>query len=84
VEGHDHHCGVVGVCIGDNNFKYFSMFQVYGGIQLLFMGISHSRFNQAIIDEEERMKRESMQMVVIGVCYVFGILLIIMGMSFFY
>ena len=23
VEGHDHHCGVAGICIGDANFKYF-------------------------------------------------------------
>jgi hypothetical protein len=23
VEGYDHHCGVVGVCIGDASFKYF-------------------------------------------------------------
>ena len=23
IEGFDHHCGVVGVCIGDPNMKYF-------------------------------------------------------------
>lgn len=26
IEGYDHHCGVVGVCVGDCNFKYFCMF----------------------------------------------------------
>lgn len=23
VEGHDHHCGVVGTCVGDPNIKFF-------------------------------------------------------------
>lgn len=39
VEGYDHHCGVVGVCIGDPNFKYFSMYFTYAGLMLVQLGI---------------------------------------------
>ena len=84
VEGHDHHCGVVGVCIGDPNFKYFAMFQVYAGICMIFMGVSHTRFNNSIIVEEEKMRRKTFQLVVVGVCYVFAGIVILMGLGFFY
>mmetsp|Transcript_29451 Transcript_29451/g.44614 ORF Transcript_29451/g.44614 Transcript_29451/m.44614 type:complete len:122 (+) Transcript_29451:327-692(+) len=32
IEGYDHHCGVVGMCIGDVNFKYFTQVIVYSGL----------------------------------------------------
>ena len=48
------------------------------------MGISHSKFNKAILVEEEKVRRNSMQMIALGVCYVFGVLLIFMALSFFY
>ena len=75
---------MVGVCIGDPNFKYFCQFIGYGGVQLIFMGISNSRFNNAILVKEEQDRRKSMQMIALGVSYVFGVLLLVMSLSFFY
>ena len=40
VEGHDHHCGVVGTCIGDKTFKYFIQFMTYGGLQFGLVGVA--------------------------------------------
>ena len=32
VEGYDHHCGVIGICVGDFNFKYFLQMLFYAGV----------------------------------------------------
>ena len=52
VEGFDHHCGFVGVCVGDNNAKYFSQFIMFGGIQVGLIGLSHLKFLNLIVDEK--------------------------------
>ena len=44
VEGHDHHCGVVGLCIGDANFKYFVLWQVYGGLTFVAICVAQLVF----------------------------------------
>ena len=31
-EGHHHHCGVVGKCIGDPTWKFFVLFMFYSGL----------------------------------------------------
>ena len=41
VEGYDHHCGVVGTCIGDPNMKYFIQFMIYSALDLIFVNFTY-------------------------------------------
>ena len=52
IEGYDHHCGVIGICIGDANFKYFILFQFYAGLMYIFMAISFIFVETLFISED--------------------------------
>lgn len=39
-EYHDHHCGVVNICICAANYKYFILFMLYGALMWLALLIS--------------------------------------------
>ena len=48
------------------------------------MGLAHKEFNDGLLVGEEIKRRAGFRIIILGVCYVFGALLIIMGISFFY
>lgn len=52
VEGYDHHCGVVGVCIGDTSFKYFVQFIIYSGLIFVSIGCSSIQYNASLKESE--------------------------------
>ena len=79
-EGHDHHCGVFGVCICDQNIKYFAMFPVYAGLMFIMMGTSNLVTNSGISNNQD------MASVVNNVSsmalFVFGISILCFGLFF--
>lgn len=44
MEGFDHHCDIIGLCIGDINFKPFILFITYLGLTAGSMGVSNFVF----------------------------------------
>lgn len=52
VEGFDHHCDIVGLCIGDANFKPFILFLAYLGLSAGTMGLSNFVFRAKNVPED--------------------------------
>lgn len=79
VEGHDHHCPVMGICVADKTFKPFSLFLFYGGVQCLLIGVG--RILVLIQDKESNEKSNAKEQfnenikafLVIGFTLVYGI-----------
>lgn len=53
VEGYDHHCGVIGMCVGDQNFKYFLQMIAYGALDLFLISKSLFTFTLSIDDDSQ-------------------------------
>ena len=47
VEGYDHHCGVVGICVGDKTFKPFILFIFYCGMLMIAAALTGSALEDA-------------------------------------
>lgn len=47
----DHHCGFIGICVCGANFKYFILFFLYFGLQLLTLAAAFFKLNQNIWNE---------------------------------
>ena len=48
------------------------------------MGLAHGKFNDGILVQEEADRREGFKFIMMGLCFVFGAILLIMGLGFFY
>lgn len=48
---HDHHCGVVSVCVCGANYKYFVLFILYSGILFIALGVSAGTLSSACNNE---------------------------------
>mmetsp|Transcript_8448 Transcript_8448/g.14166 ORF Transcript_8448/g.14166 Transcript_8448/m.14166 type:complete len:96 (+) Transcript_8448:522-809(+) len=85
VEGHDHHCGVVGVCIGDKNFRYFLQFLSYTGLQIIMVGVTNIVFqNYRNYHELESKKDDASVVILMGATSILGISIIGMSAQFYY
>ena len=82
VEGHDHHCGVVGNCIGDVNMKYFIQFIAYGGMQVLFFGVTKQFFDNNRFNKKRSEQNGALVFGVLGILIIFGGTLLVMACSF--
>ena len=40
IEGFDHHCSVLGMCIGQPNFRFFTLLVFYSGLSFVTFGLS--------------------------------------------
>ena len=84
VEGYDHHCGVVGVCIGDSNFKYFSMFISYGGVLLMVVGVSVLVYGLSPMQQKKKEVTGNISYGVAGFLGLMGVSLVVTGIGFFW
>ena len=83
VVGHDHHCGVVGLCIGDVNFKYFIQFIVYAALLIINGGVASFVANDFKVYHEWQVKvNNGQQFVLLAAAAIFGIVFLCMAFIF--
>ena len=51
VEGYDHHCGVIGICVGDFNFKYFLQMIGYSALNCFAFAFSLFTASKSFSDD---------------------------------
>ena len=86
VEGHDHHCDVFGLCIGQPNHKFFIQFFIHSGLFVGLCGISYFIYSTSILFNPEQYDQsfelDISGLVVLVVTGIGCVILIILGVCF--
>ena len=82
VEGFDHHCAVLGICIGDKNMKYFLQFLAWIGINAMIKFGAYVVFFMSIHENVDKTKYFVPVFVCSIVCWF--IFFLFTGLSYYF
>ena len=83
IEGVDHHCDFMGVCFADKNMRYITQYMIYCALFHFSNVWLHIAFQNAMLDDKEKLDRRIYTFGQTGFSSVLGLSLLCVSCMFF-